>query len=473
MKTMRKVFAMVLVLAMVLTLAVAASAATAMTDTGTITIKKATAGTTYTLYRVLDIEKVAADGENVYILNNKWRDFITTEAAKADAKFTLSGDYVKTVLDTAGAQEFAEAVVAYAKANGIEHDGQSKMTISGDYTSGTPRQYGYYVLASDREGLGVKYTVFAIDKSVVSIDEKNVSVASIEKFVQEDSDINEPGNGWGEENAAEIAQPISFKIIAEVAPGTDVYTIEDKALNFQHIENLNVEYSGGALTQGSDYTVSVNDEADAGDNGFVITLSDNFRKLIEEGDKITITYTACLKATATIAGTGNINEVELKEAGTVVDSDTTTTYTYKLNVNKVDENGNPLAGATFQFSHNGVNLKFAAGENNTYVVSHDGAVESITTDATGKFTISGLDTEDEYVLTETAAPSGYILMDPETIVLAHSDSATQEITVTNLPGVELPSTGGVGTTIFYVIGAVLVCGAAVLLVTKKRMGAAE
>ena len=123
--------------------------------------------------------------------------------------------------------------------------------------------------------------------------------------------------------------------------------------------------------------------------------------------------------------------------------------------------------------------------NNVYRVATTGetdTVTEITTDATGKFTIEGLDA-DTYYLTETAAPAGYNkLAGPVTIVIGENGvvngtteapQGVDEVKVLNQSGTELPSTGGMGTTIFYIIGAVLVLGAVVLLITKKRMNSVE
>lgn len=475
MKTMRKLFALILALTMVFAMASVVSAA-AMTDTGTLTIKNATAGTTYTLYRVLDIEK-NPDGtkENVYILNDKWDEFITAEAAKPGAEFTLSGNYVKSMdLSAANAQGFAEAVLAYAQANGIAHDGQSKMTISGDYTSSTPRQYGYYVMVTDRAGTGVKYTVFCLDKSTLTVEEKNVSVAGITKYVQEDSKAGNADGGWGKQNAAEIGQPVSFKIIVDLAPGTETYTITDSMPDFEKIENLSIEYSGGPVTEGTDYTITKTDVVGGNDNGFTITLSDNFRKLVEEGNKLTITYTAKLQSAATIAGTGNINTVTLT-AGSVTKTDSTTTYTYEVDVTKVNEKDEPLAGVSFSVKdHNGNTMKFDnPTADNHYVVNPEGTVTELLTNTDGKFCICGVDTEDKYTLVENVAPDGYVKMEDLEIIVSANEAHTQKVKVVNLPGVTMPETGGMGTTLFYVLGGILVCAAAVLLVTKKRMGTAK
>ena len=144
-----------------------------------------------------------------------------------------------------------------------------------------------------------------------------------------------------------------------------------------------------------------------------------------------------------------------------------------------------LAGATFTLSKNadGSNpIALVSESNNVYRVAktgETGTVTEITTDATGKFTIKGLDA-DTYYLTETAAPAGYNkLASAVTITIGDNGvvngttEATQgvdEVKVLNQSGAELPSTGGIGTTIFYVIGAALVIGAIVILVAKKRAG---
>ena len=113
-------------------------------------------------------------------------------------------------------------------------------------------------------------------------------------------------------------------------------------------------------------------------------------------------------------------------------------------------------------------------------------VTEITTDDTGKFTIRGLDSG-TYYLTETATPAGYNqLSGPIEVVISDTgavkykmsgdteytefeETAEPIIPVENKAGSLLPSTGGMGTTIFYVVGSILLIGAAVLLVTKKRM----
>ena len=118
-----------------------------------------------------------------------------------------------------------------------------------------------------------------------------------------------------------------------------------------------------------------------------------------------------------------------------------------------------------------------ASGNKTY---ESGAVDTITTDETGKFTICGLDSS-SYWMEEVEAPEGYNkLKDPVLVKIEYNsqtgvvtikkqNTPTSEIEIKNNYGTELPATGGIGTTIFYVAGSILLIGAAVLLIVKKRM----
>ena len=111
------------------------------------------------------------------------------------------------------------------------------------------------------------------------------------------------------------------------------------------------------------------------------------------------------------------------------------------------------------------------------MVNSSGTVTKITTGDTGKFTIQGLDAG-IYYLTETQQPAGYNkLKDPLKIVIGENGTITvddksitgTDVKVLNQTGSILPSTGGMGTTLFYIFGAILVIGSGVVLITKKRM----
>lgn len=176
----------------------------------------------------------------------------------------------------------------------------------------------------------------------------------------------------------------------------------------------------------------------------------------------------------------------------ITPKDETITYTWDMKVIKYTKNGEEevvLSGATFKLSYDEKGediLKFHALGNNEYEVCADADCEKehvteITTDETGTFHIEGLDSG-TYYLIETAAPAGYNkLANPMKVVISGAVTdeddkltyTTIEAKVENKAGTELPSTGGMGTTIFYIAGGVLVVAAAVLLITKKRMSNAK
>ena len=191
--------------------------------------------------------------------------------------------------------------------------------------------------------------------------------------------------------------------------------------------------------------------------------------------------------------------------------DTAKIATYAAAIKKVDESGNALAGATFTIK--GLVVEAVTGETGVYkVVSYNPAANAaesaeLSTDENGKLYIVGLAKDVKLTVTEFKAPDGYNKL-TETVELTPqvleesiyetsgerhydkdgnlvSESVTEGTTVTvtknlsdldagaleieNNQGSLLPSTGGIGTTIFYIVGAVLVIGAGVILVAKKRM----
>ena len=222
---------------------------------------------------------------------------------------------------------------------------------------------------------------------------------------------------------------------------------------------------------------------------------------VTASSKVTVEFIATLNNNAVIGSAGNPNVAYLEydnnpygEGTGKTPEDKVIVFTYKLVANKVDKDGNALAGAGFTL------YKFDS-ENNDYVQVGDEITGTTT------FAFNGLDAG-KYKLVETTVPAGYNKaedlefevaatydtdsVDPKLISLEirsldgavisgegkvfttnlTEGSATTD--VENLSGTELPSTGGIGTTIFYVIGGIMVGGAAILLITKKRMnGKAE
>ena len=136
-----------------------------------------------------------------------------------------------------------------------------------------------------------------------------------------------------------------------------------------------------------------------------------------------------------------------------------------------DTNKANLAGAVFKVKKDGTALKLIKIDEKNYRIAkanENGSVETFTTVADGNIVIWGVDADDDYALEETQAPSGYNKLAADVAVTVNAANTTRA-DVENNAGSVLPSTGGIGTTIFYAIGSVLVVGAGVLLISKKRM----
>ena len=242
--------------------------------------------------------------------------------------------------------------------------------------------------------------------------------------------------------------------------------------------------------------------------GFTLTFNNNAEgsaSILKTGDVVTVTYYAQINENAKIADEANVNKARV-EYGTNshTEYDTTETYVWKMNIVKYtmeqttgsdQAKEKRLAGAIFQLSRDAAGaevIKLVKVDDTTYRLAlpteTDTAVDTITTGNSGELVINGL-ADGTYYLTETKAPRGYnLLREPVNVTIGHKDAngkltetsfvadQTQTDTsgvvkVENNAGAELPSTGGIGTTAFYVLGSAMALGAVILLVTKKRMAA--
>lgn len=522
MKNITRALALLLALVLVLGLVVtgfADAASGSSTDTkGKITINDAVVGQTYRIYRILELESYSRDntearnGAYSYkAASTEWGNFILGEG---NEYFTVTDDstagnvaagYVswKGGTDDARVAAFAKAALAYATA---DVNGQPR--IAADYTftattntvvfngnDDTGLPLGYYLLDSS---LG---TLCSLDttNSEVTIKEKN-DVPANEKKVQEDSKENEQDGGWTNTNDADIGQTVNFKSTITAQAGAQKYVFHDTmsaGLTFNGTVTVTKGANADAVAD-TNYTLITKDNTDENKRPtdgctFEIVFNQTFCDSLKANEQIVIAYSATLNDQAVI-GTkideeGNTNKSYLSygEKSKTTESKTTTN-TWKVDVFKfhtdTSNTSKGLAGATFTLKRNNETeaIKLVkVGETNTYRVAKTAeagnAITEITTPDDGKFTIQGLDS-DTYYLTEKEAPKGYNkLKDPIKIVIDENGNvkvndattAVTEVGVENKTGAEMPSTGGIGTTVFYVVGGILAVGAAVLLVTKKRM----
>ena len=479
MKYVRKSLALLLALILVLALG---GTAFAEGETGSITINDAVVGQTYTIYQILDLESyshttdekgnITATGAYAYKANSAWETWLRTQTTYVS--FDAQG-YV-TWVENADAAAFAKAAQKYAKDNSIANQGSVTATTA--TVSFTGLDLGYYLVDTT---LGTLCSLDTTNPTVV-MEEKNEVPTNV-KTVEEDST-----NVYGEKNDADIGQTVNFKSVITAQAGAENYVFHDKistGLTYTGVTGITLN---DTTVDAANYTVTA--PAADGDT-FDVTFTQAFCDTLKANDQIVVSYTATLNENAVIAGEGNPNTSKVSygdSSNTKYTPDSQTkTYTWDVDVFKYTMNGETekaLAGATFTLSKNSDGsspIALVSKGNNVYRVAktgETGTVTEITTDATGKFTIQGLDA-DTYYLTETAAPAGYNkLAGAVTITIgengvvnatAEAPQGVDEVKILNQSGTELPSTGGMGTTLFYVLGSVLVVGAVVLLVTRKRM----
>ena len=487
MKYMKKLMTLLAVLTLALAMAVPAFAAG---NTGMITIDNAVTGTTYKAYRIFDLESYDT-GKNAYSykLNSAWNGFpaysttIDGNTVSATDFFSVnSAGYIEwnDAKKDAGA-DFAKLAKAFAVEKSIACD---KTETATDATvTFTDLTLGYYLVDTS---LG---SLCSLDTTApsVTIKEKN-SDTTIEKKIV----IN--GDEKVDSNSAGIGDTVNFSITITVKDGAPKdYVLHDKlsGLTFDP-DSLEVKVGTTKLTANTDYTLETNPTD--GDS-FDVKFKDG---KLKTNDVVVVTYSATVAADATIAGAGNKNTANLEYNGKHSTKEETTTYVWKLNVHKytLDSTNKEVAlsGAKFVlYRKDGTDKKYyaklAGGKIDGWVTNQSDAT-TLETTGTGDISIEGLNVG-TYYLEETEAPAGYNkLTGPIEVEITATTSATSgsetvqyknssetsytpatdaTVKVLNSAGTQLPSTGGIGTTLFYVIGGVLMAVAAVLLVTKKRM----
>lgn len=373
--------------------------------------------------------------------------------------------------------------------------------------------YNSFLLVNDtHQG---EYNVIINHKVVKPTVEKKV-------YDNDNNDISSAG-GWGSSADHAINEKFQFQLIAKLPASKDngrAYDYYDKYTvcfndtlsagitfdNLDTVEIANVDGSDSKEITDTDYTL-VKNLHEAGLPSSIKLSIDNVKTCaaaagldLNDGATITVTYTAHLndKATVNTANgsktTDNKNRVYLEYSNnpridTSLDHTTTSevcVYTYQLNNTKHQdsENGPVLEGAGFRlYSNEACNaedeIKLKMNDDGTYSrdFSTEGKGVEMLSNKDGQFNVKGLDAG-TYYLKETKTPDGYGACANKEIVISathdvnHVDlSGNLSTTIINKKagGITLPSTGGIGTTIFYVVGGGLMVAAIVLLVTKKRM----
>ena len=521
MKHMRKVFALALTLIMALALTVPAFAAD-------ITITDAQPGETYSAYKIFNYTSSGTNFAYTMPSSSEWKGAVDryTNAAGQDV-FTLtpsatddttlivtinSGVEFKT--DTQAAH-FADYLSTCIPASFAADSAVTPISGTADSTgkvSFTGIDAGYYFVDTS---LGSLCSLFNFGASQ-TLAEKNAEPTLEKKIVV--------GNNEVDETTATISNTINYKITVTDGKGTDsaitVHDVMDSGLTLNTTTDLKSAFTVTTVDgsdegtdvadiTSDDWSVAVGTGTGEGVTAcaFEITFNAEFVKKLAEGDKIVITYSAELNKDAVIANSTNDNKAWLTYSAQKSIEDTVTVKTFEFDLlkytkevttdpesKKTTTTETKLDGATFKLydaETNGDEIQLVSMGNNVYRVADDtqqsddgGAIISA-----GRVTIQGLG-NGTYWLEELTAPDGYNLLAKRVEVvisganreLDDKASTTTDgdgnstvsfggtgIKVLNLTGAELPSTGGIGTTIFYMVGGILMAGAAILLITKKKM----
>lgn len=499
-KAMKKLMAALLAVAMVCAMAIPAFAdSSSSTSTAAVTMYTITApknGHTYEIYQIFTGDYDALQPS--MLTNIKWGKNGTGTA----------GDAVdQTVLDD------LSRVVSYTSDN-------DKLTVIEKYidlstaplvtitNGGTANDVvGGYYLIKDQDGTvpsSETYTPYIVSVVCdITIKPKSNEVPKFTKKLKDTNDTTGAISGWQDSADYDIGDDIPFRLQGTVSKDIDSYKtyyyafhdVEEAGLTFDP-DSVEVfvgdEVTGTKITTG--YTV---DTSPADGCTFEIVF-DDLKKVsgVTANSIITVTYKSQLNENAVLGAHGNVNKAKLEYSNNPRGDgkgetpwDNVIVFTYKVVVNKVDQDNHPLEGAEFTLTK-----KIAGGTEVVKTMTIDGSDKSL-------FTLSGLD-DGEYTLTETVTPANYNTISPITFTVnaTHEiewdsistrdnvltsltgDKVIGEITfdvdktagslstnVVNNIGTTLPGTGGIGTTIFYVIGGGLMVAAAILLITKKRM----
>lgn len=457
---------------------------------GSITITGALQGQTYTIYEMLKLESFSGTNYS-YKIADGWENFFKEGAEGAAYMQKDENGYMsfRTGKDgDADRREFAQKALAYAReGHGINTQNNSPLEGK-DTVEFTGLNLGYYLVGSTTGSLCVLNTT----NKHVDIKEKN-DVPSVDKTITDGGVLATDHKS----NSVNIGDIVTFQTMIDVKKGAQGYELHDTlSTGLKLISKINdhtnspimavasgTDESGKAfnnnLTKDSHYTITYDDHS------FTVTILDSYLKTHETVDyHIAISYKAILTNAAVVGGAGNANETYLKYGVSSESTpSTTTTYTFEIPVFKYTETNTALAGAKFKLYTDAQckdeNVVKVIANGKDYVVGETDDNNNVMTSGTEAFNINGLKAG-TYYLKEIEAPKGYnklanaikVEITNDGKVKVEKNGALTDVTqvdVENKTGKVLPSTGGVGTTMIYLIGGVLVLGSGVVLATKRRV----
>ena len=472
----------------------------------TITVDNVSDGHTYEAYQVFS-GTLASDGKTLSDI--QWGSGVNaftyageSDAAKIADKLTgqkEDSDDAKAFSKLAGANVTTPAATAESS------NGQAVLEVSAP---------GYYLVKDvdgSQNGNDAAYTRFMMEVvGNVTAQVKN-DKPTVQKKVKETNDSTGTTTDWQDAADYDINDTVPFQLKATLPIHIDDYEhyyveFTDTLSAGLTFDKITLVKADNTILKEDQYQVSKTENKDGTTTLSVIITDVKAVSGISKDDKeVTVEYNATLNDKAVLGSAGNPNSVELtysnnpnatgdgtsKPADTgKTPKDTVKVFTYQTIINKLNENKEALKGAGFTLSK-----KDKDGNWNT--------VKALAAGEATTFEFKGLDAGN-YKLEESTTPDGYNTIKPiEFTIDAEYDVKSDDpqltklstnvtsgdvksddfksnlsdgsltVGIVNRKGSLLPSTGGMGTTILYVIGSILVLVAAVLLITKKRMDAAK
>ena len=495
-KAMKKLMAALLAVAMVCAMAIPAFAdGSSSTSTAAVTLYTITApknGHTYEIYQIFTGDNDALQPS--MLANIKWGKNGTGTAGEAVEQTVL--DALSKVASYTSDSDKLDVIDKYVTlTNPVE-------TIT---NGGSVEVVGGYYLIKDKDGSvpsSETYTPYIVSVvGNVTIEPKSNEVPKFTKKLKDTNDTTGVITGWQDSADYDIDDKIPFRLQGTVSKDFDSYKtyyyafhdVEEAGLTFDpsSVKVFVGDEETGTKIDASNYTVVTN----PADGCTFEIVFDDLKNIPSVTAKsiITVTYESTLNGNAVLGAQGNVNTAKLEYSNNPRGNGTGTTpwdnvivFTYKVVVNKVDQDNNPLVGAQFNLTK-----KINGGTE---------VIKTMTIDSSEtQFTLSGLD-DGEYTLTETVTPAHYNTISPITFTVnadhtitweterrediltsLSGDKKVGEITFTssktdgtlttnviNNIGTTLPGTGGIGTTIFYIAGALLAVSAVALLIVKRR-----
>ena len=506
---MKRVLTILLALALTLAMALPAAA-----DSYTITINNTAPGHTYQAYQIFAGDLETKDGKTL-LTNITWGSGVTKAGQAELGDAAAKAESLKIEAD---AQAFAKKVAPHLTNPTESAAGAGVYTISG-------LSAGYY-LVKDKDNTLTDADDFYTAYLMEVVGNVTATPKGDKPTLDKQIKHNESGN-WEVVGDNQIGDTVEFRTITTV-PDTAGYEKYDYIIH----DTMSVGLTSNVKGAG-DVTIKVNDAGDALDTTYyTVTASGNtfFVKIdilkaisdgkMKKGDSLYTYYTGVLNAEAKVYDEGkqdNTAYLEYSNNPNVTNDKGKTPdkkvydWTFRMGVNKVNESNKSITGAKFVLSRKGsltvsglncddqgvpavtTDLIGLVAVEGGYRVAVEGDTKIVYVIEAGNAVIKGLDDAVDYYLYETKAPQGFnLLKEPvqfkitaqynedgsalaagyPTVTIGTGASSTELRTnVVNKAGTELPSTGGVGTTVFYVVGGLLVAVAVVLLVTKKKMSA--